>query len=348
MAISNGFDTSLVMPKLIGRNKWRSLGSASTSGRNFEQFHPLCTLANLRAVQEMPNITDAAFAVFIADLEQGVIMQLLNGLFDKPQMIDNTLIFDRKLRNDNVYGNNGKFCGYRIYVANGDYAVQPTRASFLFNGAVSFPLYLFHDMLDTPLYTTVVTTVANNEVYVDLDNWILKYQQTQSQGGTFYIGYFQNDLGNVHALDQFITQWNGASAFGITGFETPATGSTTFIRRSIPYTLTTYGMNIELQSYHDYTNRIIKNVSMFDEAIGLMMACVVLSYESYSTRSNGAERITKELAAQIYNEINNAGFTTESNPYVAGLKKRIEREMKKLNENFFCKPTVITTIPQCR
>jgi hypothetical protein len=319
----------------------------TTSGRFYEYFHPLCTLANLRLVQANMALSDADFQTMLSDLEQGVIMSLLNGVFNEPQMLESTLIFDRQLRNDIPYTNYGNFVGYRIYVAPGEYAAQISRASFMFNGNTSFNLYLFQDMKKNPLYTIPITVVGGDETYVDLPDWILNYTGPMAQGGVFYLGYFQNDLGSVLALDQFVNRWNESLAFGYTAFEAvqPDPSVYDFVRIQVPYTYRTYGMNLEIQTYKDFTNRVIKNASLFDEAIGLTMACIVLGYEAYSTRSNSTERITKEMAMQIYGEINNSGEASDINPYVAGLKQQIKREIGRIHRNFFGDKRIQTTRP---
>jgi hypothetical protein len=104
-------------------------------------------------------------------------------------------------------------------------------------------------------------------------------------------------------------------------------------------------MNLEIQTYHDFTNRIIKNASLFDEAIGLTMAAIVLGYQAYSTRTSSKERITKEMAAMLYGEIMNSGEGKDTNPYIAGLKQQIQRELGRIHRNFFGKKEIITTRP---
>lgn len=324
-----------------------ALVPGGSSNRYYEQFHPLCTLQNLRPVQESAAISDSDWMNFLTDLEQGVIMTLLNGIFSETQQIESTLIFDRQLRNDMNYTNYGKFVGYRLFIAPGEFAAQISRASFIFNGAASFNLYLFQDMQPTPLFTQPITTVAGKEVLVDLDNWIINYTGPMAQGGVYYLGYFQNDLGPVMALDQFVNRWNQSLAFGYTAFEAvqPNPAVYDFNRIQVPYSYRTYGMNLEIQTYKDFTNRVIKNASLFDEAIGLTMACVVLGYEAYSTRTNFSERNIKDMAMLIYGEINNSGVSSDINPYVAGLKKQISREIKRLRENFLGCPGAIATRP---
>jgi hypothetical protein len=317
------------------------------TARWFEEFHPMVTLNNLKDVVEEEHVaTDDTWYNKLVDIEQGVIMTLLNGVFNEPQLIESTLIWDRQLRNDLPYTNMGKFVGYRLFVAPGEFALQISRISFMFNGDANFNLYLFQDMKKAPLYSIPVSVTGHDETYVDLPNWILNYTSPMAQGGTFYLGYFQNDLGSVQALEQFVTRWNRSLAFGYTAFEAvQVTGQYDFNRIQVPYTYRTYGMNLEVQTYKDFTNRVIKNASLFDEAIGLAMAIVVLGYEAYSARSNGTERITKEMATLIYGELNNSGEAKEINPYIAGLKLQLRRELSRINRNFFSCDEIVTTRP---
>lgn len=342
MAISNGYDVSRVNTALTGRLAWS--GGSPKSGRFFEDFHPLCTKSNLKDVIEGGNsMDDTAFGAFLTGLEKSVILRALNGVFNESQQIESTLIFDRQLRNDIVTQNFGKFCGYRLFIAPGEFSAQISQASFVFDGAATFNLYLFQDMTKDPLKTKSITTKAFEEVAVSLDDWIIDYIGA-TQGGVYYLGYFQNDLGSVHALDEFVNRWNQSIAFGYTAFEAVAVGATDFVRIQVPYTYRTYGMNLEIQTYKNFTNRIAKNPSLFDELIGLTMAVTVLGYQAYSVRSNKEQRITQEMAGKIYDEINNLG-NGMLNPWVAGIKKQIDREIKRVRENFLGTPGVVTSRP---
>jgi len=303
-------------------------------------------LQNLSATLEQDISTGAAFTSFLTDLEQGMIMTVLNGVFNEPQMIEDTMIYSRRLRQDNAWTNSGKFCGYRIYIPPGEFAARIVKASFIFNGAATFNLYVYQDMQKTPVYTIPVTTVANQEVYVDLQDWVLHYnQQTYSTGGVFYIGYYQNDLGSVQALDQFVSKWNETFAFGYTAFETPQlAGQYDFNRIQIPYTYVTYGMNLSVESYLDYTYRIVKNASMFDQAMGLAMAVIVLGYQAFSVRTNVLQRQVQDMATLLYSEINR-DESSSINPNIAGLKRQLSAELKRINDNFFKKSGIVTNRP---
>lgn len=349
MSISNGFNTTQVLEKLTGRLGWRqpitvpptvnAANLKATSGRHFEDFHPMVTLQNIQdTIEHGEAMTDGQFNTFLTNMQESAILRTINGVFNKPQLIESTLIFDRKLRNDIPTNNFGKFCGYRLMVGQGEFALQVSRAAFIFNADVSFTFYLYQDMILEPLYNIQVNATAYNETYVELPDWIINYISNKSMGGVFYIGYYQDEIAaqNAVALDEFVTQWNRSFAFGYTAMEAVADFSTkTFKRIAVPYTLRTYGMNLEIQTYYDFTNKIVKNASLFDEAIGLTMAIEVLGYITYSARSNKTQRITQEMGSIIYNEIMNSGDALQLNPYVAGLKQQLIQEIGRLNRNFF-------------
>jgi len=348
MSISNGFDTTAILGALTGRIGWRQPPSgpvltdgnkASASGRYFQDFHPMATVQNIKDTIEFgESMNDAQFNAFLESMRKSAVLRMVNGVFNKTQLIESTLIFDRKLRNDIPTNNFGKFCGYRLMIGPGEFALQVSRASFLFNKDVSFTLYLYQDAIVDPLYSIGVTAEAFNEAYIELPEWIVNYVSAKSMGGVFYIGYYQDEIAaqGAVALDEFVTQWNRSYVFGYTAFEAVADfENLSFVRVAVPYTLRTYGMNLEVQTYRDFTNKIIKNASLFDEAIGLTMAVEALGYITYSSRSNKTQRITQEMATIIYNEIMNSGDALQLNPYVAGLKQQLTQEIGRLNRNFF-------------
>jgi hypothetical protein len=361
MSISNGFDTTAVLGKLAGRIGWKqpplgptlnTFNKGSLSGRYFQDFHPMITITNIKDTIEFgETMNDSDFNAFLESMQKSAILRMINAVFNKTQLIESTLIFDRKLRNDIPTNNYGKFCGYRLMIGPGEFALQISRASFLFNKDVTFTLYLYQDAIIDPLYEIEVTAEAYNEAYIDLPNWVLNYVSAKSMGGVFYIGYYQDEIeaqGAV-ALDEFVTQWNKAYVFGYTAFEAVADfENRSFVRIAVPYTLRTYGMNLEVQTYRDFTNKVIKNASLFDEAIGLTLAIEALGYMTYSARSNKTQRITQEMGSIIYNEIMNSGDALQLNPYVAGLKQQLTQEIGRLNRNFFPDrriPEILTTRP---
>lgn len=345
---TNGFNYAYLVNKLFGRIGWKqptiagspvlnTANTTSTSGRYFNGaagFHAMLTVENIISAMEDPLAGTVAINDYLTDLQTGAIFTLLNGVLSTPQLIDSTMLFERSIRNDIPLQNFGKFCGYRIRVAPGEFTVQLSKVSFIFSGNANFNFYVFHDMRKAPIFTQAVSVVGNDQVPIELHDCVLKYADNDVQGGIYYAGYFQNDIGGVQAFDEFVSKWNDSLAFGYTGFEAVQSATADFNRINVPYAFKTYGMNLEIQSYRDFTNKVVRNPGLFDEALGLMVAILALEVMAYSTRSNKNQRMTKELASQIYIDINNSESAGHFNPYVAGLVVRLEREMNRIRDTF--------------
>ena len=185
------------------------------------------------------------------------------------------------------------------------------------------------------MLTQSVTTVANSQTVVRLD-WILKYID-DNKGGLFYIGYFQNDLGSVLAVDEQLNMWADSKCFGAWPFQSPQIGSLDFNRINPSVVFRTYGMNLEVSSYRDYTEVIVMNAHLFDEARGLMMAIYILEIIKNSSRTNRDNLLANEMFKLEYDL--DLAFPTKEAPFMAGLKAQLKREFQRINDNFFPKPS---------
>jgi hypothetical protein len=362
--ISNGFDNTQVLNALTGRLGWLqppqpqytgqistpNLASSSATGRSFQSFHPMATVDNIFAAQEYEGLTLASLDGLLTQFQKDVIGSMLTAVFNMPQLIDSTLLFDRLRRSDLIIQNTGQFVGWRLWTSPGNFATMVCKIGLMLTGSIAgLNLYLFQDDTLAPVKVFPVNVVGNSQTIIDLtsENIVLNYLSPSAQGGVWYLGYFQDDLqaAGVQAIDQYVSEWNRSLAFGYTSYEVPRLpGVYDFSRVMIPYSYRTFGMNLEIQSYRDFTNTIIRNPHLFDELIGLMMAVRVISTINYSIRTDFSARANKLQAQQLYTDLSQAG-PVENAPYVAGLKKQISREMERVHSNFFPKPGIITTRP---
>ena len=104
------------------------------------------------------------------------------------------------------------------------------------------------------------------------------------------------------------------------------------------------GANIEQSAAHDIIDNTAKTKpELFDEAIGLQMACSVIELMQHSARSNYTERIGKESSALLFRELNGA-YTDNGVPVSTGLKNRLSRELTRLKKILFpkAKPFIAT------
>jgi len=338
-----------VIPALFGRVGFReptqaeysgvldSSNKESRSGRYFDGFHAMVTIPNIKEiVNNDVAISNAAFNTSLKELQEDCICSVLDGIFNKPEIIEQRLEFDRCDEQPAVIPNNGRFVGRQIKMARDPRkGVRINAITLFFDGAVTFSLYLFNSTKKAALKTVEVTTAANDQVVIRPADWQLNYMDATVKSGVFYIGYFQDDLGTVKAYDEQPVLWNAGLCYGSQAMEADRVpGQPDFTRYNPTLSSRTYGLNIEYSTVKDYTEIILQNPQAFDKAIGLQMAAKVVEKVIHSTRSNYMQRLGEQGAARLYNDLN-LQMATDEMPYSTGLKNQLERELKRLHNNFF-------------
>jgi len=349
---TNGFNYSQVISALFGRVGWRqptitespalsSVNTTSKGGRYYQDFHTLITVANLKSVIEEVAATDSSLNTYLEAIQRGIILQCVNGVFNEPEYLSQKLLFNRHWSvNDQLVNNSGYFVGVQFRVPpTPDIAVQIDSVALYFDSVVTFNLYIYNDAVKAPLAVIEVTTVANSQTLVNLSDVILNYIGGANLGGSFYIGYYQDDIGSAKAYWEQGCEFVRES-YGWTFIEAdrkPAEYD--FNRQNIRRTSVNYGLNLHVSTFQDHTWQIVKKAGLFDNVIGLQMAAQMVEKIVYSTRSNGTERILKEAAAQINAQLDLNGVAAISDsPHTTGLKKQISQELARLKESFFPKP----------
>lgn len=348
MNISNGFDIDSVYNALKTRVLWQAETTISDSLRYFEDFHTLCDLSLIVELQPdytVTSITDSKFVTYLANLQRSVVMECLNSIYNAPQIVDKAkLAFYRN--NDplpiQLVSNTSQFVGMQIYVGKGDFAVKLNSLQLYFTNDCTFNLYLYNDFFLNPVSTLPVTAVKYEDTLISLgtDYIFSNLTPTAYKGGRWYLGYYQDEIAaqNAQAI-YYPVNYSRFHPCDVRAFGAPLwvdpNGHENFQRNNIGANNLMYGMNLEISTYVDATNNIVQNAHLFDELIGLQMAAKVLEIIVYSYRLNAEQRITQgnNLVAKIYTELNQA-MPTQEIPYSAGLKKQIEREVKRVKEAF--------------
>ena len=340
---SNGFDINKVLPALKYRIGWRqpSLSDSpvisadnkrSDSGRYFQGFHAALTIKNLFDSQENSDISENDFNTYLSNLKDDAIMRILNEIFRQPELIEQKLMYTRFGTMDILIVNSGMFVGYIVNIANDyHYSTQINTATIYVDSDCSFNLYLFMDGIKKPLQVIPVTAKAYERTIIEFDNLVIPYQI----GRKFYFGYFQSELGSTKAIREQVDVWAVTKCFEAFVFTAPAIeNNTDFNHNYRQYGYLPYGLNLEISSFRDHTQKILRKTNLFDEAIGLTVAIMGLEQIITSTRSNITERQTKEIANKLYLEVNQA-FATKDAPINPGLKARLADEYKRLYKTFF-------------
>ena len=341
---TNGFNHSAVVAALKDRIGFRqplgtgvpTLSSAVTttrSGRYFQDFHALVTVENIKATMPQVSASDADLITYLGQIRSAAILRSLNGVFTAPQVVDQPMWAFTRDGEQTLENSTGKFCGYEIYVADSpDAAVQIEAVRLMLDSAATFNLYVFEDGKTAPIWTEEVTTEAGSVTEITVSGLVLNR-------GTYWIGYFQNDLGGAKAYREEVAGLTEGILYAAGPMVADATGPTSFERDEISYVSPTYGINVELSSFRDYTHAVKKKAAMFDELIGLNLAYSVLEQVIYAVRSNVNERILKDQLAQvgIQMDLNGAAPISDS-PQITGLRQRIDRELRRVKESFYPNP----------
>jgi len=169
------------------------------------------------------------------------------------------------------------------------------------------------------------------------------YDSLAIKGGKYYIGYYQADLGSIKAINR---NWNNAalmadsSMLGLLPIKATPNGIKLFDLDNVSYVSETYGLNFDISVYRNFTATIVENKHLFDNVIGYGMAVEVLKLIINSSRSNRAERIAKSAVtafAELY------GIPPhEDMPETIGVEKRLEKEIKKVQDIIFNKEKIKT------
>lgn len=346
------YNNTRVLNSLFTRVGWRQptqseyaiLAEPNTttkSGRYFQDVYAPISIQNIKDLQEDADISDADFNEMLVNLQKAAILDMLSAVFNNREVVGTVQTYDREPDLvDSLVENRGKFVGWRIDIAkSADFVTALTQVALYFNADVTFELHCFVDNKQQPIWTKSVTATGNEVTIVDIDDLVLSYMDNKSRSTTFYIGYFQDELGVVQAYDEEVEVYNYGCLWQAQTFESAPAGP----RFAIPvdYTAEVYGLNLQFTEYKDFTNQILANPSLFDTAISLQMAIKVMDMILSSTRSNLTERLTKEMLGDIYRELNSTGPTPEK-PYAPGIKARYFGEISKLQKSFLGFPKIET------
>lgn len=350
---TNGFNFSQVMTALYGRIGWQQAGAhvlssiniLAKSGRTFQDFHRLVSIDNLYSVMEQVGVTDNDFNAYLETIQRGVVLQCANAVFKAPEYISQKILFNRNWAiNDVPIANLGNFV-YAMFrmPPKPNIGVQIDQVALYFDSDVTFNLYVYHDAIKEPLAVIQVSAVANSQTLVTIPDIVFNHIGVRNLGGTFYVGYYQDDLGSAKAYYESYTDRFCDLYYWSFGQSDRISGQYNFDRRGVRLTDVNYGMNFHVSTFLDHTQEIVKKASLFDNAIGLRMAALVIEEIMYSTRSNGKERILKEQSDQLSAQLDlNGVYPISDSPNVTGLKQQLEAEFCNMRKSFFPPKKAIT------
>lgn len=315
-------------PTLTGYNIVDATNLATSTGLHFGDSSKLVTIKNIKDCQEDNAISNANFNLLLTSLQKSAILDVCNKVIaGQSDFISSLNLYPYEKSFDDTITPTSKFVGLKIEPLRNGISCNIPWVELCFDTAKTFNLYLYNsNKPNAPLLTKPVTTVASEATIVTLD-WIVADDITY-KGGVFRLGYFEDDLDGAKA---YAKNWENSNLkvnspyFEIEPFSVTHTLTVIDIE-SESYFTDTFGLNIGIDVYTDYTELIIRNKSLFFPAIQLQMHEAVLNLIKYSSRSNGQERIAKELIDfELFgnSKLNIDGVVSKLNRAVDHLKKAL-------------------------
>lgn len=344
-SLTNGFNYNEVYNALQNRVLWRSQGAISDSLRYFEDFHPLCNTTILDAVRPKDGTT---MAQYLAQKQSSVIMEMVNAVYNAPQVIDRAKLAFYRLAGNQLpqqyVANNNQFVGLRLNLGMGDRTIKLNSLQVWFTKSGSINIHLYNDMILAPVLTIPISWIGGQQTIISLGEQIVlsNLVPTAYKQGTWYLGYYQRDLiiGDNDPTTQAVyypVNYGRFFSLNVLAFSANVQfdqyGNRNFVRNNIGANNLMYGMNLEISSFIDGTNNMVQNAHLFDELIGLNMSKKVLSDVIFNYQTDAVQRAISNVAEvnQLYAELH--GFKAdEHSPYIKGLNNKLDREMYRVKK----------------
>ena len=332
------------------------------SGQYYQEYHPSVRLDYIQAL--LPS--NYPINVFLDDIETTAINQMLEKLAQEKKLNNagmdlarNNLIYDNVLKDKPII-NEGRFVGIEFYMDStiGLRATLHRIGLYLTQVQPSLTLYLYNSLQESAVATyTFVSTQANSFTWLDA-NAILDYSSgTGTEGGVWYLGYYQNDLvGQAIQYDSLnfkngycrtcdggkrsskynsISRYVQMSPFYIDATKVPAVG-TIFDKDDIIYTYdNNYGFNCNISIKCNLTQFWIDNRLTMTQAIGKMVALKVLQMMKASSQVSAVEQ---NVQINIIRDLEGDSDTRQV-PYWAQVERAIKAtNLDQANVNSVCVP----------
>jgi len=329
------FENSIVaiLKTVLGWRNWfdpaeiPDLGTALTStltGEYYQAFSGALRLDYIDAtiVEGLP------LATYLDEVETDAISNVLNRIVTEKQIggygktiASNDVIYEVGSKVSNIT-NESRFCGVMFEVSL-DTGVRATinRIGLYLTAAVTdLDLYLYHSSQSTSVATFQFTSTSANSFSWNEIRRTLDYDNGTITGGTWYIGYYQDDLATQTAqavqynamnwLHGYCNQCGATSrkydvqyksirsrllmqGFYVPSAQVPAVGTMFDPAIVIKTNNNNYGFNFNITIGCDLTQFWKDNIRSFKNVIGMAVAMRILEDMKFSSQINNLEESIK-------------------------------------------------------
>ena len=247
------------------------------------------------------------------------------------------------LQNINNYvPNQNKFVGFELStIQNRDVNLSIKKIGLHFvDIQTNLKVYVYHSSQLEPLKTvTISTQTAKSFIWVNIDDIALNYTDTYASGGCFYIGYYQEDITGIGAInnDRFNFNapclscnrtgrkyWDNFNKFVTVNSFSVADGNYTkgelWDEELNQYNNNTYGLNIAFSAECTLNDFICENSQMFAKGLLRQAELLFCEYAINTSRTN-------ELAERL---VNIAGINLDADGLL-DLQKQVDEEITASN-----------------
>lgn len=342
---TNGIDLELALPAMRGRLLWYSdKGSTgSKSGRYFDDqsFHALVDETMFKSIQNDKWRGDNDFAAVKLKYSDAAIMKALNAVFDTPQIVEQTLTQEiTEARGDGLMPSED-FVGIKVSVpAENGYAIKVLQAVFHFDANCTVLLKAYAEGNNTVLWSeSVEVTGGKYHIKTFAEDRILSYQALRCS--KFFIGYHPSEI--TGAGKPFLSD----SVRCLPSYffaATPVYSDTPITESSVKYPSGAIGLDLELQTFKDYTTLIVENPGIFDELVGLIHASLILEQILFTQRINPDQRQALDNQERFSIQLDLTGtLPISDSPQILGMRSKIEGQVKRLKHIFHGRQTGVVS-----
>jgi len=337
-----------IAPGVVGWKQPTASGSpvltagniASSSGLYYQFGHGLCTVENIKSCVDDIAISDANLNAYLADLSKNGLSDVCHRVFSDEDHIDTGLLLKYENKFSETIENAVDFVGFEINMSNrNDISMVINSLITEFDSSGTIKLLLFNSTQNAAISSSNVTQVANSAVHTVV-GWTINDLQ---YGGKWYLGYLRGSLApkaikRNYQMASFMTYFNHVE---INPIRVPLWNAETMFNPSdVIYESDTWGLNLNVSLYKDFTHIINSNINRFAKALQLQVCCNVVDLISNTVRSNKSERLSKMYALMELN-----GNRTNPNfPEHAGLIAKLGREIASLQNTYNPKGIIRATL----
>lgn len=272
----------------------------SNSGLFYQDASPMIDLELIRDVQNDEQITDDGFGTLLQTMKEQAVTQSLSKVFNgKESFLSHVDIYPNEKSFFNTLPKYNKFVGLRLQQVHSDFMYMIPWVELTFDADTSLTLYLYNsNKPNTPIQTKEINVTGGESTIVEL-GWLIR-DDLNYKGGTFYLGYFDN----LVAANAYKKDYNAASLrvyspyYSVEPVRMPYEGSRIDVRYATE-TSESFGLNIGINVYSDYTNLIYHNKSLFHQLFMFQMHEIVMQKIRYSRRSNIEQRFGNDISKYV-------------------------------------------------